>query len=174
MLSSVLLKTTMDDTLKQMGVSREITNRIQKLRKSVGISIDDQIEVFHSEPQGTLKDILGNHSDKIKKAIKMPFLPQTFKQPGAVVIGQVEFELEEKNETITLFICKPCVQLDEAAVSKAHPEVNLTSLRSYLNSFSHSALAKEMNGGSLKLRLDGKDVELKHKTHLYLNAKDRE
>jgi isoleucyl-tRNA synthetase len=41
MLSSVLLKTTMDDNLKQMGQSREITNRIQKLRKSVGISIDD-------------------------------------------------------------------------------------------------------------------------------------
>ena len=87
MLSSVLLKTTMDDNLRQMGVSREITNKIQKLRKSVGISIDDQIEVFHSAPVGSLKDILGNHSDKIKKAIKMPFLPDTFKQNGAVVIG---------------------------------------------------------------------------------------
>jgi hypothetical protein len=87
MLSSVLLNTTMNETLRQMGQSREITNRIQKLRKSVGISIDDQIEVFHSEPVGSLKIILENHSDKIKKAIKMPFLSEGFKQPGAIIIG---------------------------------------------------------------------------------------
>ena len=48
------------------------------------------------------------------------------------------------------------------------------SLRSYLNSFSSEALAKELGSGSLKMKLDGKDLELKHKSHLYLNAKDRE
>jgi hypothetical protein len=41
MTSSVLLRTTLDDNLMQMGQAREITNRIQKLRKAVGISIDD-------------------------------------------------------------------------------------------------------------------------------------
>jgi hypothetical protein len=41
MTSSVLLRTTLDDNLLQMGQAREITNRIQKLRKAVGISIDD-------------------------------------------------------------------------------------------------------------------------------------
>jgi len=41
MTSSVLLKTTMDENLKNMGMSREITNRIQKLRKGSGVSIDD-------------------------------------------------------------------------------------------------------------------------------------
>lgn len=93
-----------------MGQSREITNRIQKLRKSVGISIDDQIEVFHSEPVGSLKSILENHSDKIKKAIKMPFLSATYKQPGAVVIGQIDYENDgPEKESITLFICKPTV-----------------------------------------------------------------
>ena len=41
MTSSVLLRTTLDDNLMQMGQAREITNRIQKLRKAVGTSIDD-------------------------------------------------------------------------------------------------------------------------------------
>jgi len=41
MTSSVLLRTALDDNLLQMGQAREITNRIQKLRKAVGISIDD-------------------------------------------------------------------------------------------------------------------------------------
>ena len=30
-----------------MGLSREVTNRIQRLRKTSGISIDDQIEIFY-------------------------------------------------------------------------------------------------------------------------------
>lgn len=37
----VLLRTVLDDNLRQMGQSREVTNRIQKLRKSAGISIED-------------------------------------------------------------------------------------------------------------------------------------
>ena len=36
-----MLKTTLDPELQQMGQAREITNKIQKLRKSTGISIDD-------------------------------------------------------------------------------------------------------------------------------------
>lgn len=41
MTSSVLLKTALDDNLRQMGASREVTNKIQRLRKSAGVSIDD-------------------------------------------------------------------------------------------------------------------------------------
>jgi hypothetical protein len=99
----------------------------------------------------------------------MPFLPQNFKQPGAVVIGQIEYENEEK-ESLTLFICKPAVQLEELAILGAYPEVNLGSLRSYLNSLSSDALSKQLASGSLKVKLDGKDLELKHKTHLFVNA----
>ena len=64
--------------------------------------------------------------------------------------------------------------MNEAEVKKAYPEVNMGSLRSYLNSFSQAALAKELASGSLKLKLDGKDLDLKHKTHIYLSAKERE
>lgn len=46
--SSVLLKISLDDNLKRLGKAREIINRIQKLRKSSGISFDDKIEVFYS------------------------------------------------------------------------------------------------------------------------------
>jgi len=39
--SSALLRTALYDNLKRLGQAREMTNRIQKLRKSSGISIDD-------------------------------------------------------------------------------------------------------------------------------------
>lgn len=50
-------------------MAREVTNRIQRLRKSSGISIDDQIEVYfkiESEEAGALPTVLDLHSDKIE------------------------------------------------------------------------------------------------------------
>lgn len=75
MLSCVLLDLTKDETLIRMGHCREMTNRIQKLRKSIGISIDDQIEVFYKpEGQGSeLESILKEQADQVRKIIKMPF-----------------------------------------------------------------------------------------------------
>lgn len=41
MKSSVMLDIVQTDELKQIGIAREVTNRIQRLRKTSGISIDD-------------------------------------------------------------------------------------------------------------------------------------
>ena len=86
--ASVLLRTILDDNLRLMGQSREITNRIQKLRKSTGISIDDQIEVFYQlnnpgDRTSFSNEVIELHSDKIAKNIKMPFHPVERMPPQA-------------------------------------------------------------------------------------------
>jgi len=48
MKSSVMLDVVQTEELKHIGISREVTNRIQRLRKTSGISIDDQIEIYYS------------------------------------------------------------------------------------------------------------------------------
>ena len=66
MTSSVLVRTVVDDNLKLRGQAREVTNRIQKLRKSSGVSIDDQIEVFFEQPEtenSMLREVLLKHYD---------------------------------------------------------------------------------------------------------------
>lgn len=75
--SSVLLVTTLDDKLIRMGHTREITNRIQKLRKSLGISIDDQIEVFYRSTKSgaLLASVASEGSEQVRKIIKMPYVP---------------------------------------------------------------------------------------------------
>lgn len=45
--ATVMLNTKITPELKRQGQSREITNRIQRLRKNSGISIDDQIDIFY-------------------------------------------------------------------------------------------------------------------------------
>ena len=42
-----MLGIKMSPQLLSLGQSREVTNRIQRLRKTSGISIDDQIEIFY-------------------------------------------------------------------------------------------------------------------------------
>lgn len=176
--SSALLRTALDDNLKRLGQAREMTNRIQKLRKSSGISIDDQIEVFFTVPdqKSGLYSILSDHSDKVKKAIKMPFAPVDQKQPNAVLIAETTFEdLDNEADQINLFICKQTPQLDVDAFKKEYPMVEAASVRAYLCSFSSSSLGKELkrNGGKLSVTVDGIDVVLEHKKQIWLSMKDR-
>lgn len=53
--------------------------------------------------------------------------------------------------------------------------VNIDSIAQAVSNYSQKSLAKMVseNGGTLKLHLDGKELVLKHKTHFYLNAKDK-
>jgi len=43
---SVMLDMVLDEKLKKKGMAREIVNKVQKLRKAVGLNIDDHVEVF--------------------------------------------------------------------------------------------------------------------------------
>lgn len=110
MTSSVILNIVLDDNLKVLGVARELTNKIQKLRKSSGVQIDDAIEVFFSQPgadSAMIKSVLENHSDKIKKMIKKPFLPLSDKKDGAQLIAEEEFVCShDANDKIMITICK--------------------------------------------------------------------
>ena len=72
------------------------------------MSIDDKIEVFYevkgSEP--ILNDIVNVHGDRIKKAIKMPFLPASDMKPDAKVVGKTYYSLtEEAADQIELTVC---------------------------------------------------------------------
>lgn len=76
LVASVMLHTTLDDELLEVGYSREIVNRIQKLRKNSGISIEDRIEVFYetSAEGAPLEKVIKNMGQQITQATKMPFL----------------------------------------------------------------------------------------------------
>jgi len=81
---------------------------------------------------------------------------------------------DDASDTLTLYITKPTVQFDEAEVLKLDG-VKLDSLRSYLGSFSASALKNTVlaNQGVLEISLDGKDLKLVHKVHFFFDASDR-
>lgn len=74
--ATVMLDTKVTPELKRQGLSREITNRIQRLRKTSGISIDDQIDVFY-QVQGQSPEIsstLDHFARSIEETTRMPLL----------------------------------------------------------------------------------------------------
>ena len=106
----------------------------------------------------------------------MPFASADLKQPNAVLIAETTYE-DADNETdkITLFICKPSPQLDEAKITADFPGVAMGTVRAYLSSFSTESLEVELskNGGKLTINIDGKDMTLEHKKHLWRSVKDK-
>lgn len=107
---AVMLDCVQTESLMQHGLSREITNRIQRLRKTSGISIEDQIEIFFkfdgtAGPESELGHVIKNYADKIQQATKMPFHPLSMKTDNQVFIGDTEFAIPEKEtEKIKLYI----------------------------------------------------------------------
>lgn len=105
----------------------------------------------------------------------MPFLAATCMPANAVLIDKTDYENpDDASDSLTLYITKPTVQLDETEVAKLEG-VKVASLRSYLGSFSSEALKKTVlaNNGVLTISLDDKEYQLRHKTHFFFDAKDR-
>jgi isoleucyl-tRNA synthetase len=72
--ASVLLNVETNEELRQMGMAREVVNRIQRLRKTSGISIDDQIEIYYKSDSELLNSVLASYTDKVMQSTRMPFL----------------------------------------------------------------------------------------------------
>ena len=81
----IRIDTTSNEEIQKSYLSREVINRIQKLRQKSGIQISDEIIVtykFKDESKSkTLKDVCEKLKDNIEKTIKTQFVPLANK-PG--------------------------------------------------------------------------------------------
>ncbi len=96
--ASVLLTVEQTEELRRMGLAREVVNRIQRLRKTSGISIDDQIEVYWRTESELMAAVLAQYTDKVVQTTRMPFLPHDGSSAAQVFIGETEF-VDADNES---------------------------------------------------------------------------
>jgi isoleucyl-tRNA synthetase len=52
--ASVLLDLQTNENLEQMGMRREIVNKIQRLRKAAGLNIEDSVEIYFHVKEGSV------------------------------------------------------------------------------------------------------------------------
>ena len=73
---SAMIDLKMTDTLKQMGIAREIVNKVQKMRKSAGLNIDDHVEIFYELPSANtlFPELIAQNIASIRSAVKVPFI----------------------------------------------------------------------------------------------------
>ena len=103
---------TSNDEIQKAYLSREITNRIQKLRQKTGIRVTDEIFVaysFNDESKSkTLKEVCEKLKENIEKIIKTSLITLD-KKPGDdyALHAEEEYEIGEENEKenikITIF-----------------------------------------------------------------------
>merc|ERR1712079_10446 len=75
----VLLDTTPDQEMLDEGVAREVVNRVQKLRKSAGLKVDDQVTMLYnvSPKDHYLDGVITKFSDYIQTSSKTPLKMMT-------------------------------------------------------------------------------------------------
>ena len=88
----ILLDCERDQTLIQKGICREVNNRVQKLRKSAGLKVSDDVVVYYSYDDD-------NHKN-VDEAIKAQ---DEFLKSYGVVMKAKEGEINSlSNENVTL------------------------------------------------------------------------
>ena len=127
---SVMLDKVLTEELLSIGYSREVTNRIQRLRKTSGISIEDQIEIFYkldgsANAESQLGLVLSEHSEKIAKATKMAFAHLDKHQGRGALIGETEFTIPDKeDEKVKLYIYLATPKFDMEAMKSDFDQFN--------------------------------------------------
>lgn len=180
---SVMLDITLDDNLKRKGMAREIVNKVQKLRKAVGLNIDDQVEIFYNIKNASgLAQVVRENVDGISSSLRTPFLnAETSMQSHFVKIADTDYQNpDNEGDVIQLSICVPTVSFDEAKLTAKYGHLNLDKvnfthdLKSYVVSHSQEALKRkvEANGGKLSFKLNGADVALTVNEDFYFSANE--
>ncbi len=85
----VLIDITKDESIVLEACSREMTNRVQKLRKSTGLRVQDKVTAYVSEKggDGSVSRALQMFKDGIRKQIGLPLYPSTMRPKHATQIG---------------------------------------------------------------------------------------
>ncbi|KAL6501397.1 hypothetical protein OROGR_026530 [Orobanche gracilis] len=93
----VILDLRPDESLFEAGAAREIVNRIQKLRKKVGLEPSDMVEVYFEsldEDMSVSQRVLHSQESYIKDAIGSPLLPHSLMPAYAAVLGEERLSIE--------------------------------------------------------------------------------
>jgi len=101
----VLLDTRQDEKLHNVGIAREMINKVQRMRKNAGLKVDDQIIIFYKlgEKSANLKKAVEKEKALIDQIVKKPFLEITLKQEHLQEICKSACEYEE--ETYDIVLC---------------------------------------------------------------------
>ncbi|MBD8491134.1 isoleucine--tRNA ligase [Echinicola sp. CAU 1574] len=97
---TVALDVTLTDELKQEGIARDLVNRIQNLRKDMGLEVQDKITIKVAQLNEQVDQALVNFSDYIQAETQALSLSVNGDVSEGTVLDMDEFELKVKVEKV--------------------------------------------------------------------------
>mmetsp|Transcript_9257 Transcript_9257/g.18219 ORF Transcript_9257/g.18219 Transcript_9257/m.18219 type:complete len:1163 (-) Transcript_9257:42-3530(-) len=170
----VVLDTFFDKTLLYGQIAREVTNRVQKLRKAAGVKIEDVLDVYYNvegdaEAVQIVQESIEAENEYITSVIRQRLHPSSKCPSYAPVLAT---NTDEVNETqFTVILCHPCPALlkQDALAKSLNVDVAVAqSLISAVSSMDPNWLRTE-GSSSLELTLDGKLYKLEAGKHYFLS-----
>lgn len=100
----LLLDVSQDEKLRNVGIVREVVNRVQKLRKNAGLNVDDPIAIFYDLKNNAEKIGVAIQNEKAlaDQTIKKPFNQATLIPENAIVIKRETYEWESMSYEIII------------------------------------------------------------------------
>jgi hypothetical protein len=92
-----------DEGILREKITREVSNRVQRLRKKCGLRVGDRVEVFFESRGYDVEGALSENTFIIQQVIGSTPLPLRVAPPYAVVLGTSEDTLDEG--------CSICIKL---------------------------------------------------------------
>ncbi|KAK7282115.1 hypothetical protein RIF29_10664 [Crotalaria pallida] len=124
----VILDLSPDESLFEAGAAREVVNRVQKLRKKIGLEPTDMVEVYFislDEDKSVSQRVLHSQESYIKDAIGSYLLPHSLMPASAVVLGEERFH-GISNMSFGITLAKPTLLFNSKAgpVSRVYRKVS--------------------------------------------------
>ena len=155
----VALDCTQDDAIISAGMSRELINHIQQLRKNAGLDLKDVVEVFFDEEEGVsmTEDAVSKNVSAFEAKFKgaVP-LPKRLAPEWSVVLKSDKVEVG--GSKVEVSVCRPAVAVHDALDSAA---------QNALATMEPSDLSP---GQGLKIDVDGKSFEMREGVDFWLSS----
>ncbi|CAK8987930.1 Isoleucine--tRNA ligase [Durusdinium trenchii] len=174
---TVVLDTFFDKSLMYGQVAREITNRVQKLRKAAGVQIEDVLDVFYAvegddEACAVVNEAIRAEADLISSTIRCTLFPSSACPSYAPVLKSATDEVADAQFTVTL--AKPCIvmpPLDALGQSLGVDAKVAANVVTCVSSMDLEWL-KSKASKSLEVTIDGHLFKLQCGTHYFFSIAD--
>ena len=97
---AVLIDCSVDQQMEEMHLLREFITKVQKFRKELNLSIDDNIEILYSAETKMLADVLLKHKETVETSIMKGISIANSDISSSHNHKQIEFELGEEKGAI--------------------------------------------------------------------------
>jgi len=102
----LIMSKTLDADCIEEGLARDAMGKVQQLRKTVGLTIEQKVDVWYETDASSvsLQKAFQNKIDLITKRLRTGFLPKSKMPATAKVISGTPQTFEIKKEKLTIYL----------------------------------------------------------------------